>query len=82
MGNRETRDESENGVDQPPTVIHNHYSQSKNGNGNGPNINSVLLACIIGILGFLGLQIWNMNERLTRVETNVQIVVGQPERQL
>jgi len=80
MGNREARDESENGVDQPPTIIHNHYSQNSK-NGNGANIasglNSVLLACLIGIVGFLGIQLWNMNDRLARVETNLQIVMRQ-----
>lgn len=72
-------DDSEVGGDPPPTVVHNHYSQSKNGNGgvNVSGLNSVLLACLIGIVGFLGIQLWNMNDRLARVETNVQTIMQQ-----
>lgn len=72
-------DESENGVDTPPQVIHNHY-QTKNGNGGVAvsGLNSILLACLIGIVGFLGIQLWNMNDRLARVETNVQTILQRP----
>lgn len=77
-------DDSEVGGDPPPTVVHNHYSQSKNGTGNGgvsvSGLNSVLLACLIGIVGFLGIQLWNMNDRLARVETNVQTIMQQQAR--
>jgi hypothetical protein len=70
-------DDSEVGGD-PPQIVHNHYSQSKNGNGvNASGLNSVLLACLIGIVGFLGIQLWNMNDRLARVETNVQTIMQQ-----
>jgi hypothetical protein len=62
-----------------PRVVHNHYSQAKNGeNGVAAKLNSILLACLLAIVGFLGFQLWNMNDRLARVETNVSTLLARP----
>lgn len=74
MSPRERRDESENGVDPPQHV---HYHQTKNGNSSNSSLNTILLGCLLAIVGFLGIQLWNMNERLARLETNVAISLRQ-----
>ena len=72
-------DEAEN---LSPRRVTNNYYQSKNGNGTSSgaitNLNNVLLACLLAIIGFLGLQIWNINDRLARVETNVSTLLLRP----
>lgn len=76
MARREYPDDSEIGGEPPPQIVHNHY-QTKNGNG-GSNIstlNSILLACLLGIVGFVGLKVWNMSERLVKVETNIETIL-------
>lgn len=62
-----------------PRVVHNHYSQSRNGNGgNTSQLNTILLAALIAIIGFVGVNVWNMNDRLARVETNVSTLLARP----
>lgn len=59
-------------------VVHNHYTQSKNGNGNGQasRLNTILIACAIGILAFMGTQVWTMNTRLASVEVVLNLLVA------
>jgi hypothetical protein len=49
-----------------------HYHQMRGGgNGNGSTsskLNSVLLYCLLAIVGFIGVQVWGMNSRLASVE--------------
>lgn len=60
-----------------PRVV--HYHQTKNGdNGMATKLNNILLACLLAIVGFLGVQLWNMNDRLARVETNVSALLSRP----
>lgn len=64
-----------------PRVV--HYHQTKNGNSNNANIstlNSILLACLLGIVGFVGLKVWNISERLVKVETNVEMILQESVR--
>lgn len=70
MAPRERReDDSESGVD-PPQHVH-HYHQTKNGHTQ----NTILLACLIAIVGFVGLQVWLMNARMSAVEAMVSLLV-------
>lgn len=55
-------------------VVHNHYTQHRNGGTDGSKINTILLGCLLAIVGFLGIQIWNFNDRLARLETSVTIL--------
>lgn len=69
-------DDSELGGEPPPTVIHNHYSQNRNGNGNGVNklvwgCAAVLALMILGIQAFVGSKVWEISERLARVEATL-----------
>jgi len=60
-----------------PRVV--HYHQTKQGTESANSkFNTMMLACILAIIGFLGIQIWNMNDRLARVETNVSTLLGRP----
>jgi hypothetical protein len=63
-----------------PRVVHNHYNQSKSGNGgnDASRLNTILLAALIAIIGFVGVNVWNMNDRLARVETNVSTLLARP----
>jgi hypothetical protein len=65
-----------------PRVVHNHhYSQSKaNGNGNGNGLNKVIWAIagvlaimILGIQSFVAAKVWDISERLARVEARQEI---------
>ncbi len=60
-----------------PRVVHNHYSQSKNGNGNGgpDRATAVLLTCLLGVVGFMGVQVWMMNGRMAAFEATLSILV-------
>lgn len=71
-------EDCELGGEPPPTVIHNHYSQSKNGNGNGNGVNKLVWGCaavlalmILGIQAFVGSKVWEISERLARVEATL-----------
>ncbi len=79
MSNDDYDPDSELGA---PRVIHNHYSQSRNGNGNG-----VLVKIFIGLCGFMltvlvGMQgfMWRsqldfqneMTDRVARIETRLE----------
>jgi len=55
-----------------------HYHQTKNGNGDASRLNTILLAALIAIIGFVGVNVWNMNDRLARVETNVSTLLARP----
>jgi hypothetical protein len=50
------------------------YYNSTNGRF---NINNVLLMCLLAIIGFLGIQVWTMNDRLARVETTLTFLARQ-----
>lgn len=68
--------ESELGGDPAPTVIHNHYSQNRNGSGNGVNklvwgCAAVLALMLLGIQAFVGSKVWEISERLARVEATL-----------
>lgn len=64
--------------------VHHHYHNdrgtngSKNGNGNGVGLNTVLLGCLLAIIGFLGVQLWGINGRLTAAETNITTLLARP----
>jgi hypothetical protein len=58
-----------------PRVVHNHYSQSKLSNGNGDKLNTVLLACLLAIMGFIGIQVWIMNGRMGAFEATLTLLV-------
>lgn len=67
---------------EPATVIHNHYSQSKSGNGNGVNklvwgCAAVLALMILGIQAFVGGKVWEMSDRLARVEATLEARLNQ-----
>ena len=55
-----------------------HYHQTKNGNGDASRLNTILLVALLGIIGFVGAGVWGMNERLARVETNVDALMARP----
>lgn len=65
------QDDGEVGV----RVVHHHYTQSKNGRGDGININTVLLACLIGVVAFVGAQVWSMNGRMAAFEATLTLLV-------
>lgn len=72
-------DDSELGGEPPPTVIHNHYSQSKNGNG---DVNKIVwgiaafaVICLVTINGVMWSKLWTMSETMTRLETQMAIVL-------
>lgn len=67
-------DDSELGG-QPPQINHYHYSQSKNGNGNGGKTNTILLAALLAIVGFVGIQVWIMNGRMAAFEATLTLLV-------
>lgn len=53
-------------------VVNHYHSKAAGNNG---TVNNVLLLCLLAIVGFLGIQLWNMNDRLARVETNVSAIL-------
>lgn len=60
----------------PPRIIHNHhYSQTKNGNGTVNKLvwgaAGVLALTILGINAFVGAKVWEISERLARVEATL-----------
>lgn len=69
MPPRTRDDESENGVDPPRHV---HYHQIKNG---GDRTNTILLAALIAIVGFVGVQVWVMNGRMSAFEATLNLLV-------
>lgn len=74
--------------DPPPSIVrpvevHNHFSQSKN--GNGASVNKLVWGCavvlavmILGIQSYVGAKVWEMSERLARVEATLQARPNQP----
>lgn len=75
-------------IGQPPWEVHNHYSQSKNGNGNGRWLNvlmglcGALLLILVAITGFM----WSsqiefqsgMIDRMARIETRLDAIEDRP----
>jgi hypothetical protein len=61
-----------------PRVVHNHYAQSKNGNGETSRVNTILLAALIAIIGFVGVKVWTLSESVARLETNVAVLLARP----
>lgn len=67
-------------------IVHNHYNtQTKNGNGNGNGVNKLVWGCagvfaltILGINAFVGAKVWEISERLARVETTLEVRPIQP----
>lgn len=54
-----------------PPPRHVHYHQTKNGD----RANTILLACLLGIVGFVGMQVWMMNARMSAVEVTLSLLV-------
>ena len=57
---------------EPPR--HVHYHQTK-GNGHGDRLNTVLLGCLLAIMGFIGIQVWVMNGRMAAFEATLTLLV-------
>lgn len=70
MPPRTRDDESENGVDPPRHV---HYHQTKN--GGSERANTILLAALLAIVGFMGIQVWLMNGRMSAFEATLNLLV-------
>jgi hypothetical protein len=62
--------------DEPQQIVHNHYEQRKNGdNGMASKFNSAMLACLLAIMGFMGIQLWQMNGRMAAFEATLTLMV-------
>lgn len=66
-----------------PRVVHNHYSQSKNGNGNGQSVNALVWAiagfavlCLVTITGIMWNKQIEMTAALARLEAQMVIVLN------
>jgi hypothetical protein len=70
------QDDDDEAEQLSPRIV--HYHQTKNGEGSNSKFNSMMLACLLAIVGFLGVQVWFMADRMARLETNVQILLGRP----
>lgn len=73
-------DESEYGAHyefgQRP-VHHHHYTQSRsNGGSDNSKTNTILLGCLLAIVGFIGIQVWMMNGRMTAIEVTQNILLS------
>lgn len=75
-----SQDDDDDAEQLSPRVVHNHYEQMKNGTSAAmaSKLNSVLLTVVLAVVGFLGVQLWNMSDRLARVETNVTTLLQRP----
>ena len=59
-----------------PRVVHNHYSQSKNSSGvSGSTLNTILLACLIAIVGFVGAKVWQMSSDVSAMQNTLTLIV-------
>lgn len=66
-----------------PRVVHNHYTQSKNGNGNGSSVNALVWAiagfavlCLVTITGIMWNKQIEMTAALARLEAQMVIVLN------
>ena len=64
-------DDSELGG-EPPRHVNYHQTKS---NGSGDKLNTVLLACLLAIMGFIGIQVWMMNGRMGAFEATLTLLV-------
>ena len=78
MAPREYPEDSELGG-EPVTVVHNHYSQVKNGNGDANRVvwgvAAFAVVCLVTINGIMWSKLWDMSKAMTRLETHMAMVL-------
>jgi hypothetical protein len=61
---------------EPTAVHHHHYRGGEHNNGSESGWSKVRDYIVLGVIGFVGFQVWSMNNRLTSMESLMNVVLS------